>query len=71
MKTEQEHYNDKNKLIDITYQLVLTCLSKEHINHFKKLSVPERAAWVSNQLEQCGFKTYPVGSCWGVLDKEH
>lgn len=61
--------NREQQLIDICFELVLTCTDKMHAKHFSKMSIEDRAAWVVNQLEGCGFPTKPCGSLWGVLQK--
>lgn len=57
----------EQKLIDITFQLVLTATSPRHEEFFKNKSQEEIAAWVTEQLKGCGFCTDPVGSSWGYL----
>jgi len=50
----------EQKLIDICFELVLVATSKENRKFFNKKDNEEKAAWVSKQLEHCGFKTYLV-----------
>lgn len=54
------------KLVDIAFDLVLTATSDKK---FCKKDNPEKAEWVARQLRLCGFDTFPVGMCWGVLKK--
>jgi hypothetical protein len=63
MKKEQE-------LIDLCFQIALTISDKRYRETFDKMSMEERAEWVRKQLSECGFKTHPCGSSWGVLDNE-
>lgn len=53
---------NEQKLIDIMYQVAFTTAS-----HMHNKSNEEIAKWVSKQLSDCGFKTEPRGSSWGVL----
>lgn len=59
-----EWKDDKQKLVDICFQLVLVATSSES---FCKKTNPEKAEWVADQLRGCGFDTKPCGSSWGVL----
>jgi len=61
------HVSDRQKLIDIAFQLVLTSTSNEW---FKDKSQEEIANWVSEQYRACGFDTVPMGASWGVLKDE-
>lgn len=62
-KTEQEEVDRKlQKLIDIMFQAVM--VSAHHL-HGK--ADEEIAAWLREQLRECGFPTQPRGCCWGVL----
>ena len=36
-------------------------------SYFKNKNNEEVCAWIRSQLEQCGFKTVPLGSSWGIL----
>jgi len=60
---------EEKKLVEICFDLVLTCTDKKTYNeHFKNKNNEEKAAWVKKQLEQCGFElTGPIGSSWGYL----
>lgn len=59
------HTKTEQQLVDIAFELVLTM----HANRksFKNKSREEVAEWVAKQLANCGFKTEPCGSSWGVL----
>lgn len=57
----------EQKLVDICFQLVLTATSPKHKDNFKDFTPEEMAAWVSKQLNICGFETEPCGASWGVL----
>jgi hypothetical protein len=59
--------SDKQKLVDICFECVLTVLDPEYVESFTKMTQAERAEWVSKQLRACGFNTEPVGCSWGVL----
>jgi hypothetical protein len=59
----------EQQLVDICYQLVLTALDHEYVDHFRKLTQVQRAEWVTDQLRGCGFPTTPCGALWGVLDE--
>jgi len=59
--------SNEQKLIDLTFQLVLTITSEPHIDTFKNKSNEEKAEWVADQLRKCGFDTYPCGMSWGKL----
>lgn len=61
----------EQELIDICFQLVLTCLDKKYVKNFIKMSQEQKAEWVAAQLKGCGFSTHPCGSSWGILDKEN
>lgn len=56
----------EQKLIDIMFQIAFAAAE-----HMHGRSMEEIAAWVADQLRQCGFPTTPVGSSWGYLDKEY
>ncbi len=53
----------EQELIDIMFQIAFTAAKKMH-----KKSTPEIAAWVAEQLKECGFPTTPCGASWGVLE---
>lgn len=59
----------EQELIDICFQLVLVATEKQHRKFFNKLDNEGKAKWVAEQLEKCGFKTYPCGASWGILEK--
>ena len=61
--------NEQQKLIDITFGMIMTMHDKAHRHIFNKMSQEELAAWVRKQLSGCGFETTQVGSSWGVLKK--
>lgn len=61
----------EQELIDICFQLVLTCLDKKYVKNFIKMSQEQKAEWVATQLKGCGFPTHPCGASWGILDKEN
>lgn len=53
----------EQKLVDILFEIAVRM-------HQRDLKFPDReacAAYVADQLRQCGFDTTPVGSSWGVL----
>ena len=54
----------EQELIDIMFQVAFTAAEKMH-----EKSTPASAAWVAEQLKQCGFPTMPQGASWGVLDQ--
>lgn len=54
----------EQQLIDIMFEIATgskSCSFKNHEVHMK---------WVAAQLRELGFPTTPVGSSWGVLNKE-
>jgi hypothetical protein len=57
--------SELQELIDICFDLALTALG--NTEYFKDKSMEEKAKWVSCQLANCGFKTIPIGACWGSL----
>ena len=59
--------NDRQKLVDLCFELVLTITDELHIEEFKIKSNKEKAAWVARQLKSMGFETMPCGMSWGVL----
>lgn len=64
--------NCEQKLVDLCFQiaLMISTPGKDRGDipyDLTKLSTPEKAAWVADQLRACGFDTKPVGSSWGVL----
>ncbi len=68
----KEIYGERHKqqdLVDICYDLVLTCTEERNIKIFKKMTNEEKAEWVRRQLTNCGFPNHPQGALWGVLDK--
>jgi hypothetical protein len=56
--------SNEQKLIDIMFQVGLTIHNHKY---FKKKSNEEIAEWISEQLNNMGFKTEPCGASWGVL----
>jgi hypothetical protein len=61
--------NKQQELVNICYELVFTCTEKMNIKRFTKMTMEEKAEWVSKILKGCGFPTHPQGALWGVLDK--
>lgn len=57
---------NEQKLIDIMFEIAMVSAT-----HMKDKSNAEIAAWVSKQLGECGFKTEPCGSSWGILKGEY
>jgi len=59
----------EQKLIDICFSLCISQLidMKKYPEIWKNKSIPEVAEWITDQLKQCGFETFPIGSSWGVL----
>lgn len=58
---------DKQKLVDICFEIALTINDPKYRKAFNKMGCEETAEWVAKQLEGCGFLTSPCGSSWGVL----
>lgn len=58
--------NDKQKLIDIIFQIGLT-IHTEYDKCFKGKSIEEVAEWIRCQLTGCGYHTEPCGASWGIL----
>lgn len=56
--------SDKQKLIDITFEVAMTITSERSL---KRLNNADLAKWVREQLKACGFETSPCGASWGVL----
>ena len=59
------HTRNEQKLVDSCYQIADTV--RRHPDYFGEMSTEEVAAWVSKQLDDCGFKTIPIGASWGML----
>lgn len=57
-------YKDKQKLIDIMFQIGLTIHTDPY---FKDKTEYEVVTWIAGQLRDCGFDTEPMGASWGVL----
>ena len=57
----------EQKLVDICFEIALTMKGNKKLN---KMSNDDLAKWVADQLDGCGFKTFPCGSSWGVLEKK-
>ena len=55
-------------LVDIMFECVLMRHDPMFRARFDAMSQEEMAAWVSKQLDGCGFPTTPVGCSWGVLN---
>jgi hypothetical protein len=55
---------DKQKLIDICFQIGLTIKSSDTL---KSMSIEELATWIAKQLRECGYDTEPCGASWGIL----
>ena len=58
----------EQKLVDICFMIALTMKGNKKLN---KMSNEDLAKWVADQLNGCGFKTFPCGSSWGVLEKKN
>jgi len=60
---------EAKNLVDIAFQLVLTCTNpkyggKEFINKTNE----EKADWVRSNLRGCGYNiSDPIGMSWGIL----
>lgn len=65
--TNSEMREIVNKLIDITFQCVLTATDDRCYKIKNAKSDKIKAEWVAKQLRSCGFDTQPLGMCWGVL----
>lgn len=57
----------EKKLVSIAFELGITIHTHPY---FKDKKIPDVAAWISDQLNQCGFRNHPVGSSWGSLVEE-
>ena len=57
--------NREQKLVDIMFQVGLMLSSP--LYKMRNLPEEEKAAWIIEQLEVCGFPTYPCGMSWGIL----
>ena len=55
---------DKQKLLDIMFEIALTIKDNDSLN---MKNDEEMAEWVQRQLKLCGFESKPCGSSWGVL----
>lgn len=55
---------EKQKLIDICFELVMTAYTWPQ---FQKQPREKIGKWVADQLNECGFRTHPIGMSWGVL----
>lgn len=60
---------EKQKLVDIMFQIALTIHDKRYKKDFDKMDNERVAEWVAEQLKNCGFETFQCGSSWGVLKK--
>ena len=58
---------DKQKLIDILFEVGLTIKSSKQL---QDMSNEDLAEWIRKQLSACGFNCIPVGSSWGILQTE-
>ena len=58
------HRSNEQRLIDIMFEVALMI---QDVPSLQKMDKEQLTAWVSKQLEDCGFKTEPQGSSWGVL----
>ena len=54
----------EQKLIDIMFQLAMVMREKKGMRHMTKEQLAE---WIARNLDDCGFRTKPIGSSWGVL----
>lgn len=52
-------------LVDMCFSIGITIA--EASDYFKDKTKEQVAEWISGQLDQCGFKTIPMGMSWGVL----
>lgn len=59
--------NKEQKLVDIMFDVAMTIRKHDSL---KNKTQEELAAWVAEQLRNCGFPTTPVGASWGMLDKK-
>ena len=65
------HYENEQQLIDIIYQVAQRSVEfsdnykteGKYTHHDKE----RHMQWVSDQLNQCGFKVVAIGSSWGAL----
>lgn len=67
----KHHEDSQQKLIDICFSLVLTCLSEDmkQLEHWRGKSNDEKADWVRENLRGCGFNvSNRIGCSWGVLE---
>lgn len=55
---------DLQRLVDICFSLAIMVHCDER---FTKRDMDGVAAYVADQLRQCGFPTCPMGSSWGIL----
>lgn len=58
--------NEQQFLVDIVFQVGLTIASNPALNAMSQEAI---AAWIAQQLKDCGFPTTPIGASWGVLVK--
>lgn len=55
----------EQSLVDIMFEVALM-ISDPRFD-LRDRPLEEKAAWVAKMLKECGFKTTPIGSSWGVL----
>ena len=70
-RTELTPEGREQKLVDICFQIMMLVTSKEHSKHFSRMSNEQKAEWVRDQLQGCGFPTSPCGASWGVIDRNN
>ena len=58
--------NREQQLVDILFQVASMTKIEKSIQSMKH---EEYMGWVAKQLELCGFKTFPCGASWGVLER--
>lgn len=69
--------SNEQKLVDLCFAIGLTLSETRGTDsdgkklELHKLSVPEKAEWIAQQLADNGFPTTPCGSSWGVLLSEN
>ena len=61
----QKLHQDKQKLVDICFQIGLVIKDSKALQERSNEYV---AAWIAQQLKECGFETRPCGMSWGVLE---
>jgi len=59
--------NEKQKILDIAFQCLLTRHDKRYSEFFDGKTDEEVAEWMADQYNQCGIENSPCGSSWAVL----